>query len=94
MRSRSNQVTLTLLAGVLFLLPASLDEWTASRTTARQIRAAAFRWESAAVLAPQREALRHIAVHGILTPDDLELARLAAGIVAADIYLTGDGDAQ
>jgi hypothetical protein len=74
------------------MAPCVADEWIAAHASAREIHAARFRWESAAALAPQRDRLRRIAVEGIATPEDLDLARTAAAILAADVYLLDGGD--
>jgi hypothetical protein len=87
--SHLSRFNLTLFVLSLLLWTGTRDAWTESRATVTQLRAAQFRAESAQKLAPAVRRLHDIAVHGVRTEEDLDWARTACAIVAADIYLQG-----
>ena len=92
--SSTNKLTAALLAACIVMLPLALDEWTASRATAAQIHAAAFRTESAARLAAQAAQLRRIAQGGIATPEDAALAQVCCAVLYTDLCLQRGEDGQ
>lgn len=94
-RSWERQSRCTQLSGVMLMLSVCAlmyqrDSWRYARATGQEIQAASFRQESAAALAPYREQLRRIAVIGIQSPEDVQLAQTAAAVLAVDLFLQED----
>lgn len=86
-----NSLSALLLTVSVSLMGYTWDGWRAARLTMDQVRAAEFRRASAAALMPHVAQLQRIALSGIHTAADEQLARDAATILAADISLMSGG---